>query len=154
MAILMASVYSPCPFILFCKLNVPCVGNGGKFPFKRCFWNSGSSRQQTRLLPLTYLVCCQQDKGWTVLWPLHQRSRQAQDAGNASHLHLQSSLKLFPLVFFSLANGHWPWAGFRQVIYVFSSLNKWPCLKVGQMEEKSKHQFIFARLKSVVKQQN
>lgn len=140
MAILMASSYSPCPFIFFCKPSAPCWG--ARFPFKCCFWKGRSSRQQTWLLPLTHLCCCQKDKAPQArqcysCWTGH--FRQAWDAGT-SHPRLQSSLKLFPLVFFSLANGHWPWAGFRQVIYVFSSLNKWPCLKVRQMEGEKKIQ--------------
>lgn len=41
----------------------------------------------------------------------------------------------FPLVFSSLANGHSPWAGCGQVIYLLYYLNEWHCFGAGQPEE-------------------
>lgn len=142
----MASPYSPCPFIFFCKPSAPCKGSEGPdSPLNAVSGRVGEvgSRPGHYLSPISAAVNKTKP----------HKPGSAAAAGRAiagrlgmlgtSHPHLQSSLKLFPLVFFSLANGHWPWAGFRQVIYVFSSLNKWPCLKVGQMEGEKKIQASF-----------
>lgn len=155
MAIWIDSLYSPCPIHFLLWAQCALLGQWGtEFPSKCSFWNGGSSRSQKPACHL-FLISAAVNKtnreSWAVLWLLSTgHSRKAQDAGNTSSPHLQSSLKLFPSVFFSLANGRSPRAGFRQVIYVFSSRNKWHCPKAGQMEEHPSIN-LFASLKSVVK---